>query len=138
MVKTIVRDEAFLSVPSEPAEKGDVVIGQDLMDTLRANADRCVGLSGNMIGARKKVIIVNLDGGLLNLVMFNPEIVWKEGPYLAQEGCLSLDGIREVLRYELIEVEFHDLLWNRKRMKFSGWTAEIVQHEMDHLAGILI
>lgn len=138
MVKAIVRDEAFLQMSSEPATKADGAVGQDLQDTLRANANRCVGLAGNMIGVRKRVIIVNLEGTPLNLVMYNPIIVSSSGPYVAYEGCLSLDGTRKTVRYQEIEVSFQDASWKEQRVKFSGFTAQTIQHEIDHLSGILI
>ena len=138
MVKPIVKDEVFLRLPSDPAGRDDRKTGQDLQDTLRANAKRCVGLAANMIGVRKRIIIVNLEGSPLNLVMYNPEIVWSARPYTAQEGCLSLEGTRETIRYQDIEVTFFDASWKPQRAKFSGFTAEIIQHEIDHLSGILI
>lgn len=136
MIKPIVRDIFFLSQKSEKADKNDLPTGQDLMDTLRANQDRCVGMAANMIGVRKRIIIVNI--GFANLVMYNPVIVNKDTPYETEEGCLSLDGVRKTIRYENIEVEYLDSSWKKHRQKYSGWTAQIIQHECDHLEGRII
>ncbi|MDD7409442.1 MAG: peptide deformylase [Anaerovoracaceae bacterium] len=136
MIREICRDTFFLQQRSEPATKDDIQVGRDLLDTLRANSDRCVGMAANMIGIKKRVIIVHL--GLLDLVMFNPVILKKNGPYETQEGCLSLDGERKTTRYENIEVEYYDMSWKKQRRSFSGFTAQIIQHECDHNDGILI
>jgi len=136
MVKQIVRDVFFLAQKSEPATKADLQVGRDLMDTLRANRERCVGMAANMIGVRKNIIIVNM--GMLDIVMFNPVILKKDTPYQTEEGCLSLEGVRPTTRYENIEVEYYDFAWNKQRMKLSGWTAQICQHEIDHLSGRII
>ncbi|MBQ1922352.1 MAG: peptide deformylase [Lachnospiraceae bacterium] len=136
MNKPIVRDIFFLGQKSDPASRADLPVGQDLQDTLNANRDRCAGMAANMIGVRKRIIIVSL--GFVNLVMYNPVIVNKSGPYQAEEGCLSLSGVRKTTRYENIEVEYLDSSWKKHRESFSGWTAQIIQHEADHLEGILI
>lgn len=136
MIRPIVKDVLFLGQKSEPATKQDLPVGQDLMDTLRANQDRCVGMAANMIGVRKKVIIVNM--GIMNVVMYNPVIVKKDTPFETEEGCLSLTGVRRTTRYQNIEVEYLDGSWKKKRQKYSGWTAQIIQHECDHLEGIII
>lgn len=136
MVKQIVRDIFFLGQKSEPATKADLQIGIDLRDTLEANRERCVGMAANMIGIKKKVIIVNM--GLIDVVMFNPVIIKKDTPYQTEEGCLSLDGVRSTTRYENIEVEYMDMNWKKQKQKLSGWTAQICQHEMDHLSGRII
>ena len=136
MVKQIVRDIFFLGQKSEPATKADLQIGIDLRDTLEANRERCVGMAANMIGIKKKVIIVNM--GLIDVVMFNPVIIKKDTPYQTEEGCLSLDGVRSTTRYENIEVEYMDMNWKKQKQKLSGWTAQIFQHEMDHLSGRII
>ena len=136
MVKEIVRDVFFLSQKSEPATKADLEVGRDLMDTLRANRERCVGMAANMIGVKKNIIIVNM--GMLDVVMFNPVIVKKDTPYQTEEGCLSLEGVRPTMRYENIEVEYFDFAWKKQRMKLNGWTAQICQHEVDHLSGRII
>lgn len=136
MVKQIVRDVFFLSQKSEPATKTDISVGIDLQDTLKANREKCVGMAGNMIGVKKNVIIVNM--GLVDVVMFNPVITDKNTPYQTEEGCLSLDGVRPTTRYENIEVEYMDMTWKKQKMKLSGWTAQICQHEIDHLSGRII
>lgn len=136
MVKEIVRDVFFLSQKSEPATKADLSVGYDLMDTLRANRERCVGMAANMIGVKKKIIIVNM--GMVDVVMFNPTMIKKDTPYETEEGCLSLDGVRPTTRYQNIEVEYYDFAWKKQRMKMTGWTAQICQHEMDHLMGRII
>ena len=126
----------FLGQKSEEATRDDLSIGQDLQDTLRANKDRCVGMAANMIGIKKRIIIVNL--GFRNLVMYNPVIKKKSGSYEAEEGCLSLEGVRKTIRYQNVEVEYLDENWKKQRMKLSGWPAQICQHEIDHLNGIII
>ena len=136
MIRPIVKDVLFLGQKSEPATKQDLPVGQDLMDTLRANQDRCVGMAANMIGVRKKVIIVNM--GIMNVVMYNPVIVKKDTPFETEEGCLSLTGVRRTTRYQNIEGEYLDGSWKKQRRKYSGWTAQIIQHECDHLEGIII
>ena len=136
MIRPIVKDVFFLGQKSEPATKQDLSVGQDLMDTLRANQDHCVGMAANMIGVKKRVIIVNM--GILNVVMYNPVIVRKDSPYETEEGCLSLTGVRKTTRYQNIEVEYYDSSWKKRRQKYSGWTAQIIQHECDHLEGIII
>ena len=136
MIKPIVKDIFFLGQKSEPASKKDLPVGQDLMDTLQANQERCVGMAANMIGVKKKIIIVNM--GIVNVVMYNPVIVKKDTPYETEEGCLSLTGTRKTTRYQNIEVEYLDGSWKKKRQKYSGWTAQIIQHECDHLEGIII
>ena len=136
MIRPIVKDVFFWGQKSDPATRQDLPVGQDLMDTLRANQDRCVGMAANMIGVRKKVIIVNM--GIMNVVMYNPVIVKKDTPFETEEGCLSLTGVRRTTRYQNIEVEYLDGSWKKQRRKYSGWTAQIIQHECDHLEGIII
>ena len=136
MIRPIERDVYFLGQKSEEATRDDLPIGQDLQDTLRANKDRCVGMAANMIGIKKRIIIVNL--GFRNLVMYNPVIEKKSGSYEAEEGCLSLEGVRKTIRYQNVEVEYLDENWKKQRMKLSGWPAQICQHEIDHLNGIVI
>ena len=136
MVQKIVRDVLFLGQTSVIAQPEDIKVGLDLQDTLRANSDRCVGVAANMIGVRKRIIIVNM--GIMNVVMFNPVIVRKDTPYEAEEGCLSLEGVRKTTRYQNIVVEYFDTGWKKRRQKYSGWTAQIIQHEVDHLDGIII
>lgn len=136
MIKPITRDVLFLAQKSEPATKDDIQIGRDLQDTLQENREHCVGMAANMIGVKKNIIIVNM--GMMDIVMFNPVIVKKDSPYETEEGCLSLDGVRKTTRYQNIEVEYFDFNWKKQRQKLSGWTAQICQHEVDHLAGIII
>ena len=136
MIRPIERDVYFLGQKSEEATRDDLPIGQDLQDTLRANKDRCVGMAANMIGIKKRIIIVNL--GFRNLVMYNPVIEKKSGSYEAEEGCLSLEGVRKTIRYQNVEVEYLDENWKKQRIKLSGWPAQICQHEIDHLNGIII
>ena len=136
MIRPIVRDVFFLGQKSEAATMQDLSVGQDLQDTLAANRDRCVGMAANMIGIKKRIIIVN--AGFINLVMYNPVIVKKDTSYETEEGCLSLDGVRKTTRYQNIEVEYLDGSWKKHRQKFSGWTAQIILHEMDHLEGVII
>ena len=136
MVKQIVRDIFFLGQPSEPATKADIQVGKDLQDTLQANRERCVGMAANMIGVIKRGIIVNI--GFVNLVMFNPVLVSKSSPFQTEESCLSLEGSRPTRRYESIEVAYLDEQWMPKQLSFSGMPAQIIQHELDHLEGIII
>lgn len=136
MVKQIVKDIFFLGQKSEPATKTDLSVALDLRDTLKANQDRCVGMAANMIGVKKRIIIVSM--GFADLVLINPVLLEKAGAYETEEGCLSLDGVRKTTRFKDIEVEYLDENWNSHKQKFSGWTAQIIQHEMDHLEGIII
>ena len=136
MIRPVVRDVFFLRQKSEPATREDLGVGRDLRDTLRANRDRCAGMAANMIGVKKRVIIVN--AGFADVVMVNPVLLAKDTPYEAEEGCLSLDGTRKTTRWQNIEVEYTDASWKKRRQRFSGWIAQIIQHEMDHLEGILI
>ena len=136
MIKPIVKDIFFLGQKSEAATKQDLQIGQDLQDTLNANRDRCVGMAANMIGVKKRIIIVNM--GFMNIVMYNPVIVKKDTAYETEEGCLSLEGVRKTTRYQNIEVEYLDGSWKKHRQNYSGWIAQIIQHEVDHLEGRII
>ena len=136
MVKSIVKDIFFLAQKSEPATKEDLHIGQDLEDTLAANRERCVGMAANMIGVKKNIIIINM--GFVDVLMFNPVIVKKDTPYETEEGCLSLECVRPAVRFQNIEVEYYDKNWKKQRQKLTGWTAQICQHEIDHLDGIII
>ena len=136
MIKPIVKDIFFLRRKAETATREDIQIGIDLQDTLRANKEACVGMAANMIGVNKRVIIVNM--GFVDVVMFNPVLIKEDTPYETEEGCLSLTGVRKTTRYENIEVEYLDMNWKKQRQKLSGWTAQICQHELDHLEGIII
>ena len=136
MIKPIVRDVFFLGQKSEPATRQDMAAGRDLMDTLTANRERCVGMAANMIGVRKRVIIVAV--GPAAILMYNPVIVKRDLPFETEEGCLSLTGVRRTIRYQTIEVEYQDSAWKPQRQRYTGWTAQIIQHEVDHLNGIVI
>ena len=136
MVKPIMTDIFFLNQKSEPATKDDMQVVTDLLDTLKANEGGCVGMAANMIGVKKRIIVVNM--GFMNVPMINPVIVKKSGAYETEEGCLSLTGVSKTIRYQDIEVEYLDAGWNKQRQKFSGWIAQIIQHECDHLEGIII
>ena len=136
MVKKIVKGKQIFARKAQPATEADRQVVTDLIDTLRANREICVGMAANMIGVKKNIIIVNM--GFINVVMFNPVIVSKRDMYETEEGCLSLDGVRSCRRYQEIEVEYQDMNFKKKREKYSGWTAQIIQHEIDHCDGILI
>ena len=136
MVRPIVKDIFFLGQKSEPASRADAAVMTDLLDTLQANAEHCVGMAANMIGVKKRIIVVNM--GFVNTIMVNPVITKKSQPYETEEGCLSLAGVRKTTRYEEIEVEFLDRNFKKQRQKYSGWTAQIIQHEVDHCNGVLI
>lgn len=136
MIREIMKDRVFLARKSEPAAIADMPVAQDLLETLAAHADECVGMAANMIGVNKRIIAFAEDGR--RTVLFNPEIVRKSGPYTAQEGCLSLDGIREAQRFHKIQVRFQDERFRPRMKTFDGWTAQIIQHEIDHCNGVLI
>lgn len=136
MIKAIVKDENFLKVKSEAATKADLPIADDLFDTLRAHKADCVGMAANMIGFHKNMIVVSL--GKMPLVMINPVIVKKKNPYPAEEGCLSLAGTRKTMRYREITVRFQNRNFEEVTQDFSGDVAQIIQHECDHLNGVLI
>ena len=136
MVKKICKDVFFLGQKAELATEADKQVGQDLMDTLKANKAHCVGMAANMIGVKKAIIVVS--AGPFDILMYNPVIVSKAKPFETEEGCLSLEGVRKTTRYEEIEVEYQDASFKKQKSKFTGWTAQIIQHEVDHLHGILI
>lgn len=136
MVRSVMKDVIFLNQKSEPATEADKQVVQDLLDTLKANEACCVGMAANMIGVRKRVIAVSM--GFANIAMINPVIVKKSDAYETEEGCLSLTGVRKTTRYKDIEVEFQDINFNKQCQKFSGWIAQIIQHEIDHCDGIVI
>ena len=137
MIKPVVHDPFFLGLKSEPATKEDVQVAQDLLDTLIANRAGCVGMAANMIGVRKRIIVV--DNGGTYLTMFNPEIIKKTGPYDTEEGCLSLlGGPRPCKRYQTIQVRWQTKEFKTCTRMFTGWTAQIIQHEVDHCDGVLI
>ena len=137
MIKPVVHDPFFLCLKSEPATKEDVQVAQDLLDTLIANRAGCVGMAANMIGVRKRIIVVDNSGTYLT--MFNPEIIKKTGPYDTEEGCLSLlGGPRPCKRYQTIQVRWQTKEFKTYTRMFTGWTAQIIQHEVDHCDGVLI
>ena len=136
MVRPIERDMLFLSQKSSEACVGDEAVFDDLLDTLKANRDRCVGLAANMIGVRKRIIA--FMSGPFCVGMLNPEIIGRFDPYQTEEGCLSLDGVRKTIRYQKIEVEYQDRSFQKKKAVYTGWIAQIIQHEVDHCNGILI
>lgn len=136
MVKKVCRDVMFLSKKAETATEADRQTALDLLDTLTANSEHCVGMAANMIGVNKSIIAVSI--GPVNVAMINPVITKKSSPYETEEGCLSLMGTRKTTRYNEIEVEFLDLNFKKQKNKYMGWIAQIIQHECDHLAGIII
>ena len=136
MVRPIVKDTRFLSLKSEPAGPDDLGTAADLLDTLRAHLDGCVGLAANMIGVNRRVIAFNDEGTLR--VMLNPELIRLSRPYEAEEGCLSLTGTRRTTRYLSVRVQYQDTAFQTHTETFTGFTAQIIQHECDHCEGILI
>ena len=136
MVREIMRDEAFLSQKAEPATLEDLPVAQDLLDTLTAHKDGCVGMAANMIGVCRRIIVFDNEGK--HMVMFNPEIIKKSGPYEAEEGCLSLTGTRKAKRWQSIKVQYQNERFQTRFKTFTGWTAQIIQHEIDHCEGVLI
>ena len=136
MIKPIVRDPIFLSQKSAPSTVLDLPTAQDLRDTLQAHRDGCVGMAANMIGVAKRIIIFDEDGKAS--VMFNPEIVKASGPYEAEEGCLSLTGTRKARRFRTIKVQYQNERFETRLKSYTGFTAQIIQHEIDHCNGVLI
>ena len=136
MIREICRDETFLSQKAAPATADDLATAQDLLDTLTAHKDGCVGMAANMIGVCKRIIAFDNEGTYM--VMFNPVIVRQSGPYEAQEGCLSLTGVRKTKRFQTIKVQWQNEQFQTRLKTFTDWTAEIIQHEIDHCEGILI
>ena len=136
MIREICRDETFLAQKAAPATADDLATAQDLLDTLTAHKDGCVGMAANMIGVCKCIIAFDNEGTYM--VMFNPVIVRQSGPYEAQEGCLSLTGVRKTKRFQTVKVQWQNEKFQTRLKTFTGWTAEIIQHEIDHCEGILI
>lgn len=136
MIRPIMKDEKFLAQKSTPATKADLPVVEDLMETLRANLEGCVGMAANMIGVKKRIIVFAI--GEMIVPMINPVIVKKEKSYVTEESCLSLVGFRETTRYESIEVEYLDKQFNKQKGTFTGFVAQIIQHEIDHCNGIII
>ncbi len=136
MIRDIMKDPIFLAHKSAPATEADMHVAQDLRDTLAAHRDGCVGMAANMIGVLKRIIIFDDNGSFT--VMFNPEIIKSSGQYEAEEGCLSLTGTRKVKRFRSIKVKYLNESFEPRLKTYTGWTAEIIQHEIDHCNGILI
>ena len=136
MIREICRDETFLAQKAVPATADDLATAQDLLDTLTAHKDGCVGMAANMIGVCKRIIAFDNEGTYM--VMFNPVIVRQSGSYEAQEGCLSLTGVRKTKRFRTVKVQWQNEKFQTRLKTFTGWTAEIIQHEIDHCEGILI
>ncbi len=136
MIREICKDETFLVQKAAPATADDLATAQDLLDTLIAHKDGCVGMAANMIGVCKRIIAFDNEG--MYMVMFNPVIVRQSGPYEAQEGCLSLTGVRKTKRFQTVKVQWQNEQFQTRLKTFTGWTAEIIQHEIDHCEGILI
>jgi len=136
MVCEIMRDEDFLKQVSEPATQADIPVADDLLETLIAHKDGCVGMAANMIGVSKRIIAIDHDGE--HMVMFNPEIIKKSQPYDAEEGCLSLTGTRMARRWKSIKVRWQNRDFQVRIKTFAGWTAQIIQHEIDHCEGVII
>ena len=136
MIRDIMKDEGFLAQPSEPSGPEDIAVAEDLLETLAAHKESCVGMAANMIGVRKRIIAFDNEG--VYMVMFNPEIIRKTGRYQAEEGCLSLGGVRKATRWKSIKVRYQNERFQERFMTFQGWTTQIIQHEIDHCDGILI
>ena len=136
MVRKICKDTFFLSRKAEPATASDLEAAQDLLDTLAAHKKGCVGMAANMIGVNKRIIAFDNEGEYM--VMLNPVIVKQSGPYETEEGCLSLTGRRKTKRFQTIKVQWQNEKLQTRLKTFTGWTAEIIQHEIDHCDGILI
>ena len=136
MVREIMKDEVFLAEASEKATAEDTEIARDLLETLEAHKAGCVGMAANMIGVRKRIIAFDNESSYM--VMFNPEIIKKSGAYEAEEGCLSLTGTRKTRRWQSIKVQYQNEKMQIRLKTFPGWTAQIIQHEIDHCNGIII
>ncbi len=136
MERSIIRDTFFLRQKSLPASRDDLQTAQDLLDTLEANKDRCVGLAANMTGVLRRILVLDNEG--TPLVMLNPEIISRSDSYSTEEGCLSLDGTRPVTRWRKIKVRWQDAGLRTRIKTFTDFPAQIIQHEMDHFEGILI
>ena len=137
MVRPLMTDTVFLAQKAQPADAGDVAVADDLLDTLKAHEDGCVGMAANMIGVNKAIIVFDNDG-TPPLEMFNPVILYRKGLYLAEEGGRSLQRQRKTKRHRTIKVQWQDRTMQTHVKNFSGWTAQIIQHEVDHCNGILI
>ena len=136
MVCEICKDELFLARKAKPATPEDITVAENLLETLAYHKNGCVGMAANMIGVDKRIIAFDNDGSYM--VMFNPEILQRSGPYQTEEGCLSLTGVRKTKRWKTIKVKWQNEKFQQRIKNFSGWTAQIIQHEIDHCDGILI
>lgn len=136
MIREICKDVIFLAQKAEPATPDDLPVAADLLETLEYHKDGCVGMAANMIGINKRIIAFDNDGEYM--VMFNPKILRKSSPYETEEGCLSLTGVRPVKRWKTIKVQWQNEKFQQRIKNFTGWTAEIIQHEIDHCEGIII
>ena len=136
MIREICKDEAFLAQKAQAATPDDLSVAADLLETLAYHKSGCVGIAANMIGVNKRIIAFDYEGTYM--VMFNPEIIKKSGPYEAKEGCLSLEGIRPAKRWKTIKVRWQNEKFQERLKTFTGWTAQIIQHELDHCEGIII
>lgn len=136
MVCEICKDELFLAWKAKPATPEDITVAENLMETLEYHKNGCVGMAANMIGVDRRIIAFDNDGSYM--VMFNPEILQRSGPYQTEEGCLSLTGVRKTKRWKTIKVKWQNEKFQQRIKNFSGWTAQIIQHEIDHCDGILI
>ena len=136
MIKKIVKGKQIFAKKAQPATDADKQVITDLLDTLKANRDACVGMAANMIGVAKRIIVVETEQGYL--VLYNPIILKKSGPYESEEGCLSLEGIRKTKRWQSIKLQYETADGKKRIKNFTGWTAQIIQHEIDHCDGILI
>ena len=136
MIREICKDEFFLSRRAEPATPDDLPVAADLLETLEHHKDGCVGMAANMIGVNKRIIAFDNEGAYM--VMFNPEIIRKSEPYQAEEGCLSLTGTRPARRWRSIKVRWQNEKFQERLKTFTGWTAQVIQHEIDHCEGIII
>ena len=136
MIREICKDRTFLARKSEPATAEDLCAAQDLLETLKAHKEGCVGMAANMIGMNKRIIVFDAEGAYMT--MFHPEIIKRSGPYEAEEGCLSLTGTRKTKRFHSIKVRYQNEKFQTRFKTFTGWTAQIIQHEIDHCEGIII
>ncbi len=136
MVRPLMTDVVFLAQKALPADAGDAAVADDLLDTLKAHEDGCVGMAANMIGVNKAIIVFDNEGTPCE--MFNPVILYRKGLYLAEEGCLSLQGVRKTKRHKTIKVQWQDRAMQTHTKNFTGWTAQIIQHEVDHCNGVII
>ena len=136
MERPIMKDPIFLAQKSKPATAEDLAVAQDLLDTLTAHRDGCVGMAANMIGVSKRIIVFDNEGSYMT--MFNPEIVKSSGAFETEEGCLSLTGTRKAKRYRSIKVQYQNEQFQTRLKTYTGFTAQIIQHEIDHCNGVLI